>query len=236
MPIKCTTALERVANTQANALCREVIRASRDTDEQLRLSLTKCYANRFPHTANMTTITTQWPVGQFLTTLTHEVDDKQLGDLASLGLRFLGQRVTAVDKILGAFETGADGKSKRKPNWKRNEVEYSDELRDALTKAFGTLEFPDSSTEVPHVLSDILVDMTKYEGGAAKEPAYAAEKRAVKEYLAANGGLLKDGSKRTLESFSSNRKIDPPTSVDWEADTEFLVRVKAYLKSLNEQE
>lgn len=184
----------------------------------------------------MTTISTQWPVGQFLTTLTAEVDDATLSTLGCLGLRFLGQRVTEVDKILGAFETGADGKSKRKANWKRNEVEYSDELRDKLAAAFGSLEFPDSTKEVPHNLSDILVDMTKYEGGVGKEPAYAAEKRAVKEYLAANGGKLKDGSDRTVASFCTNRGIETTTAEKWEDDVEFLIRVKAYLKSLNEQE
>lgn len=184
----------------------------------------------------MTTISTQWPIGQFNTTLTCEVTDEQRDALLPYALRFIGQRVTEVDKILGAFET-VDGKSKRKANWKRNEVEYSDALRDELAKAFETLEFPDSTKEAPHLLTGVIVDMTKYEGGVGKEPAYAAEKRAVKEYLAANGGLLKDGTtKRTLESFSANRGIVPPTQVEWESDVDFLIRVKAYLKSLNEQE
>lgn len=185
----------------------------------------------------MTTINTQWPVGQFLTSLTAEVDDATLNILGCLGLRFLGQRVTAVDKVLGAFETGADGKAKRKAGWKRNEVDYTDELRDQLVKAFGSLEFPDSTKEVPHELTGILVDMSKYEGGTGKEPAYAAEKRAVKEYLAANGGKLKNGDSRTVESFASNRGVEAPTdAAAWETDVEFLTRVKSYLKSLNEQE
>lgn len=184
----------------------------------------------------MTTISTKWPVGQFETTLTADADDAQLKDLAVLGLRFLGQRVTEVDKVLGAFET-VDGKSKRRANWKRNEVEYSDALRDKLAEVFTTLEFPDSEKEAPHVLSGIIVDMTKYEGGVGKEPAYAAEKRAVKEYLAANGGKLKDGSARSVASFCANRGVDAPEHDEaWEEDTEFLIRVKAYLKALNEQE
>jgi hypothetical protein len=183
----------------------------------------------------MTTITTQWPVGQFLTTLTAEVDDAQVQVLLPLALRYLGQRVTEVDKILGAFETGADGKSKRKAGWKRNEVEYSDDLRDTLAKAFESLEFPDSTKEAPHVLENVLVDMSKYEGGAGKEPAYAKEKSSVKNYLAGNGGKLKNGEPRTIASFCANRGLSEPAT-QWDTDVEFLTAVKAYLKSLDEQE
>lgn len=180
-------------------------------------------------------IETKWNVGQFLTTLTATVDEATVEALLPLALRYLGQRNTEIDRILGGFEVGPDGKSKRRADYKRNEVEYSDELAQALAKSFSTLEFPDSTKEKPHTLA-VEVAIERYEGGGS-EPKYAAEKRAVAEYLVANEGKLKDGSARTVASFCANRGIEAPTDADkWKEDETFLKNVKAWMKSVATQE
>lgn len=169
-----------------------------------------------------------------MTELTAEVDDATLTALAVLGLRFLGQRVTTVDKVLGGYET-VDGKSKRKNEWKRNSVEFTPELAATLaSECFSKLEFPDSTDEAPHFL-DVLCDITQYEGSTA-EVKFAPEKRAVESYLTANDGKLKSGEPRTVATFCANRGIEEPTVEDYKEDTAFLTAVKAWLKSVAVQE
>jgi hypothetical protein len=95
----------------------------------------------------MNNVNTNWNLGNFTVSLASEVSDDVRDTLASLGLRFLGQRNTEVDKILGAFET-VNGKAKRKAGWKRNEVPYDPALASALAKSFETLALPDSEEKV----------------------------------------------------------------------------------------
>lgn len=87
---------------------------------------------------------TKWNCGNFAVELVASADEKQTQALVNLGLRFLGQRVTKVDKILGAFEKKG-GKDVRKAGWKRNDVNYSASLADELALAFAELEFPDEA-------------------------------------------------------------------------------------------
>lgn len=174
-------------------------------------------------------ISTKWNVGRFDTTLTAEVTEEQVAALLPLALRYLGQRNTKIDRILGGFET-VDGKEKRKADYKRNDVEYSDELAQALGESFQTLEFPDSTKEAPHVLN-VSVDIAEYTGGGSAEPKYKREKDAIASYLAGNGGKLKNGDDRTVATFCASRNIEVPEG-DWKEDTAFLDAVKAYLKQV----
>lgn len=181
-------------------------------------------------------VTTQWNIGQFLTTINAEVNEDKVPDALSVALRHEGQRCTSVDKVLGGFET-IDGKEKRRASYKRNEVEYSEELAGKLADALTKFLTEAKEGETP-IFTAVEIDLpTKYEGSVV-EPKYAAEKRAVSEYLAANGGLLKDGvSKRTVESFCGNRGITPPKdSAKYGEDVEFLTAVKAWLKSVAQAE
>lgn len=95
-------------------------------------------------------VDTKWNLGNFTVALAAEVDDETRDTLANLGLRFLGQRNTEVDKILGAFEK-VGGKDKRKAGWKRNEVGYTAALASALAKSFESLALPDSDDTVTAV-------------------------------------------------------------------------------------
>lgn len=88
---------------------------------------------------------TQWNLGNFTVTLSTPVTEAQLGALADLGLRFLGQRQSTVDKVLGGFEKGENGKLQRKKGWKRIDAAYSAELSEALAKEFAELEVEDGS-------------------------------------------------------------------------------------------
>lgn len=173
-------------------------------------------------------ISTKWNVGRFDTTLTADVNEEQVAALLPLALRYLGQRNTKIDRILGGFET-VDGKEKRRADYKRNDVEYSDELAQALGESFQTLEFPDSTKEAPHVLN-VAVDIAEYTGGGTPEPKYKKQKDAIAFYLAANGGKLKNGEDRSVASFCASRNIAVPEG-DWKENTEFLEAVKAWQKA-----
>lgn len=94
---------------------------------------------------HMKHIETKWALGNFSVTLTHEPQSQEaLETLAALGLRFLGQRNSAVDKILGGFRAGKDGKQERIAGWKRTDVAFDGKLADALAESFSRLALPDS--------------------------------------------------------------------------------------------
>lgn len=93
----------------------------------------------------MNKIETKWNLGNFTVAIAHTpASESALETLAALGLRFLGQRNSDVDKILGGFEKRGE-KLVRKANWKRNDVGYDGALASALKASFATLELPDES-------------------------------------------------------------------------------------------
>lgn len=89
-------------------------------------------------------IETKWNLGNFTVSLTADVKPEMDQKLANLGLLYLGQRVSEVDKILGGFEKKGD-KMVRKEKWKRADVEYSEALKHALNAAFTELTLPDET-------------------------------------------------------------------------------------------
>jgi hypothetical protein len=107
------------------------------------------------------------PTGNFLVTIEADVTAEQQATLANFGLRWLAQRNSNVDKILGGFDVGADGKAKRKESWTRNDAEYSAELAEKLAESYGTLKAKDGEKEFT---LDTLVDVSENtrEGSAPK--------------------------------------------------------------------
>lgn len=94
-------------------------------------------------------IDTKWNLGNFAVALGVDVTEEYaLGTLAPLGLRFLGQRNAEVDKVLGGYETGSDGKQKRKAKWKRSEVGFTSGFATSLASSFGTLNIPGSEEKL----------------------------------------------------------------------------------------
>ncbi len=85
---------------------------------------------------------------------------------------------------------------------------------------------------VPNLVDNGIIDVvvTEYEGAAKAVPKYRDEKEAVKLYLAAMGGLLKDGSPRTIASYIASpahgRGELPMPTEPWEEDVEFLQALK----------
>lgn len=89
--------------------------------------------------------TTQWNLGNFTVALSADTEEAfALEVLAPLGLRFLGHRNPDIDRVLGGYVKGADGKSTRVKGFKRSEVAYSDALAKALAASFAELTVPDS--------------------------------------------------------------------------------------------
>ena len=128
-------------------------------------------------------IETKWACGNFLVAMAvdlpglpslsseHEGDAKVIALLEG-GIRQIGQRNSDVDKILGAFTKGADGKSKRITGWKRGEVPYTKALADKLQGSFLTLEYAE---DMPLNAS---VEVTEYVPTTA-EPKYKEEMEIV---------------------------------------------------------
>ena len=80
---------------------------------------------------------TNWTLGNFSVTLECEPNQEQALELQRLGLLYLGQRISKVDKTLGGFI----GKERRK-GWKRNDAAFSEDLASKLVGDFKELEFP----------------------------------------------------------------------------------------------
>lgn len=99
-------------------------------------------------------VQTNWNLGNFTVALSTEATDAVRDRLASYGLRFLAQRVTAVDKVMGGFET-VNGKEKRKTGWKRGQVAYTPEMATALAGVFAELAFPDDPKDAVAAVASI---------------------------------------------------------------------------------
>lgn len=111
-------------------------------------------------------ISTQWNLGNFTVSLTTDVEDAMIQRLAGLGLRFLGQRNTEVDKILGGFEI-VNGKQKRKALWKRNEVNFTPALAEELATSFSMAELPLIGEEKEAVRLKVESAVSEYQREAA---------------------------------------------------------------------
>lgn len=166
----------------------------------------------------MQKVNTKWTLGNFSVALETEVSDEDQKLLASLGLKYLGQRVSAVDRVMGGFTKTADGKEKRKVGWKRGDVPFGQAMAQAVGACFDTLEFPDSTKDVPHKLS-ALVEITEYVPETAT-PKFVDEKAIA----------LRHESKGDLEAWlKSDVGFDGPThGEDGEYAIPMLQAIKEY--------
>jgi hypothetical protein len=166
----------------------------------------------------MNEINTKWNLGNFAVSLTTLVEDEMRDKLAAFGLRFLGQRVSAVDRILGGYDKKGD-KQVRKAGWKRTDAAYGTELAGKLAEAFAELELPgeDGVTLAAQAV------MTEYVPTAGA-PKFVEEKDLCARHEA-KGDLeewLRDAVKWT------GKNDDESVRTHGEDDVEMLAAVKAY--------
>jgi hypothetical protein len=128
----------------------------------------------------MKTIEAKSTVGNFLVNCKAEVTEEQFAYFASKGLLWTMQRQTEVDKVLGAFTTGADGKSKRKDKWTRNSVDYSADMGRKLHTVFASLAMPD---EMPDTVTT--ADVIEYIRDVA-ESKFTEERALMTRHESAN--------------------------------------------------
>ena len=136
----------------------------------------------FPHAPSFAThimkITTESTLGNYKAIISVDANEALQAKLLPLGLKYVLQRQTNIDKVLGAFHT-VDGKSKRKSGWKRNDVEYSDGISINLTTALRTLSMPDETT--------LAVDAEVFEYiREVAESKFTSEKAAMSRHESAN--------------------------------------------------
>lgn len=104
----------------------------------------------------MKTVKTSWNLGNFTVALEAQVTPEQEEILLSRGLLHAAQRVSEVDFALGiAYKDGKktvrkDGKDGR-PKVTRNDVPYSDTLRDKLAEVFTGIEIAEAKGTAPAV-------------------------------------------------------------------------------------
>lgn len=119
--------------------------------------------------------------------------------------------------------------------FKRTDIPFSVDDAEAWKREVMGAEVETSENEkgegVKTDLGATEVTVEEYTGSAGVVPKYAAEKSLVREYLVANGGKLKDGTPRTVETFAANRGITPlpQDATKWEEDIAFLTGVKAFI-------
>lgn len=128
-------------------------------------------------------IETSWNLGNFSVALEAEADEVMAKKLQGLGLLYLGQRVSKVDKVLGGFEKKGD-KQVRRVGWKRADCEYAKALESALAAAFSELELPDDSKLACTAVIGEYVP-TKVEPKFQREKLKFAEKESTEEGLEA---------------------------------------------------
>lgn len=126
-------------------------------------------------------IETNWNLGNFSVALEANADEATAAKLQSLGLLYLGQRVSKVDKVLGGFEKKGD-KQVRRVGWKRADCGYAKGLESELAAAFAELELPDETKLVCTAVIGEYVP-TKSEPKFQREKLKFAEKESTPEGL-----------------------------------------------------
>lgn len=108
----------------------------------------------------MKQVSTTWNCGNYEVSLTAEVSEAVFQLCANYGARWLGQRNTEVDKILGAFKKEGE-KDVRIKGWKRSEVAYDSAMAAKLAKSFEKLSFPKEG-ETPGVEVEFVAAVSEY--------------------------------------------------------------------------
>lgn len=166
-------------------------------------------------------IETKWNIGKagvgFGVTARAEVSDTDAEVLKQLGFKYLLQRVTSVDDVLGGYTKGADGKRTRVAGFKRGNVPFGEATAKALAEVLSEVHFPDSTKEKPHTLkAEVQVALAE---GESAGPAYAREKKKFAEKESTEAGLA-----AWLESFCGY------TGESHGADGEYAVEALAAAK------
>ena len=91
-------------------------------------------------------ITTESTLGNYKAIISVDANEALQAKLLPLGLKYVLQRQTNIDKVLGAFTMDANGKAKRKDKWTRNSVDFETAMASKLKSALSTLAMPDEST------------------------------------------------------------------------------------------
>ncbi len=188
----------------------------------------------------MQTVNTAWNMGSFSLALSVNVDADTIAKLADCGLRYLGQRVTEVDKILGAFTTDRSlaknpkGKGPwRKKEWSRGAVGYTPELANKLKEAFTTLSFPKAEGEEEETpLPGVSVVIGQYE---KEVPKYEAEREVLSRHESAKGDATAPAAEQELSVWLKGIiKYDGPTHTEDGEDYAIgaLAAVKAYVDEI----
>lgn len=133
----------------------------------------------FLSTRTMKKITTESTLGNYKAIVSVNADEALQEKLLPLGLKYVLQRQTTIDKILGAFVTDADGKAKRKNKWTRNSVDYSADMASKLRSGLSTLAMPDET--------NLTVDAEIFEYvREVAESKFTSEKAAMSRHESAN--------------------------------------------------
>ncbi len=161
---------------------------------------------------------TEITIGNFIVSLKADYDAQFLADL---GLKWIAQRQTSIDKTLGGFEK-VDGKDKRIAGWKRNDVDFSEQMAKDLAAELTTLSLPD--TEKKLEATEVLVTEYVREVG---EPKYAGAKRAMSRHESAND----------LEVWLKDKigYAGPTHGDDGEYHVDALRAIKSYVDKLNSE-
>lgn len=93
----------------------------------------------------MPQVKTENTIGNFSMTAEAEVSAEVYATLANLGFKYVIQRQSEVDRVLGGFEKKGE-KQVRKANWKRNDVPFSADLAAKLEPIFAKMEISDGVT------------------------------------------------------------------------------------------
>jgi len=162
-------------------------------------------------------VTTESTLGNYLATVSIEADSALQSVLLPLGLKYVLQRQTTIDKTLGGFTKSADGKLKRKVGWKRTDVDFTGSMAESLQAALSTLAMPDETTITPQVA------VVEY-----------VREVAEKKYAAASKAMLKHESKGDLESWLKDKcaYVGATHGADGEYAVDALKAVDAFIVSL----
>jgi hypothetical protein len=155
-------------------------------------------------------------IGNFAVSISADYDTQTL---ANLGLKWIAQRQTSIDKVLGGFRK-VDGKDKRILGWKRNDVDYSPDMAKRLESALSSLSLPDSEDALP---ADVIA--CEYVREVA-EPKYAGAKKAM---------LRHESELNDLESWLATKigYAGPTHDADGEYHVDALRAVKAFVDRMN---
>lgn len=172
---------------------------------------------------------TKWACGNFTIDLSVVVPDESLSAkskaLVAYGIRQIGQRNSEVDKILGAFKVGTDGKAVRIKDWKRNEVPFSPDLAAKLKTSFEGLKYDEITDDGEFAEVSL--------GATATVTEYVSKTKEVK-FESETAAMLRHESKGDLEVWLKDviGFAGDSHGADGEYNVEALKAIRVYAKTM----